>query len=69
MSPAPKDGVMAPDENVFLIVIVAGNTITITLDFYNCKLFSYFFKKNAGITPVEFRKNYVRLGSQELAGR
>jgi AraC-like DNA-binding protein len=25
--------------------------------------FSYFFKKNAGITPAEFRKNYVRLGS------
>src|SRR5258705_1721818 len=23
--------------------------------------FSYFFKKNAGITPAEFRKNYVRL--------
>ena len=25
--------------------------------------FSYFFKKNAGITPAEFRKNYVRLGA------
>ena len=24
--------------------------------------FSYFFKKNAGITPAEFRKNYVHLG-------
>ena len=23
--------------------------------------FSYFFKKNAGITPAEFRKNYMRL--------
>jgi YesN/AraC family two-component response regulator len=23
--------------------------------------FSYFFKKNAGVTPAEFRKNYVRL--------
>jgi hypothetical protein len=69
MPPATENGVMAPNEKVFLIVIVAGNTIDITLDFYNCKLFSYFFKKNAGITPVEFRKNYVRLGSQELAGR
>jgi AraC family transcriptional activator of pobA len=25
--------------------------------------FSIFFKKNAGISPVEFRKNYVRLGA------
>lgn len=25
--------------------------------------FSHFFKKNAGITPAEFRKNYVHLGA------
>ncbi|MEO3408496.1 AraC family transcriptional regulator [Mucilaginibacter sp. CAU 1740] len=25
--------------------------------------FSQFFKKNAGVTPAEFRKNYVRLGA------